>query len=392
MSKKFKYLIVIPLYNHGAAVRKVAEEVLSFYEDVLIVDDGSGDNGTKNLEGLPLKTIVFTKNCGKGAAIMAAADWGGRNNFTHIVTIDADGQHYPSDIAKLLEAARQNIFSIVIGKRNFNAAGIPALSKFGRVFSGFWAKLQTGKTIVDIQSGFRVYPVAIFNKYKIFSRRFAFEVEIVIKALWSGFDVKEVDVGVHYGADRISHFSIIKDNFRLGILNTYLTIRSMIPIPHRKYLKDKNDRLISLNPFKVVVEQAKKDGNPFHAGISAAWGAFCGTLALPGIRTMILMLGAGWFNLNRAVAFSVDKLAMPPFIPFVCIETGYFIRHGKFLTEIGWQVLGRQFLQRVWEWFLGSLLIAPVFAILIGIMTYFIGIVLRKGLLYGSKMDGRKQK
>jgi hypothetical protein len=102
---------------------------------------------------------------------------------------------------------------------------------------------------------------------------------------------------------------------------------------------------------------------------------------------MILFFGAGWFNLNRAVAFSVDKLAMPPFIPFVCIEVGYFIRHGKFLTEVSWQIIGVQFFQRLWEWVLGSIIVAPVFGLLVGSIVFVIGHILRKGFLYGSKMD-----
>lgn len=388
-NQNFKPLAVIPLYNHGAAVRKVAQEILQYYKDLLIVDDGSTDSGISEIKDLNIPVISFKKNKGKGAAILAAAQWAKEKGFSHIITIDADGQHYPSDIDKLLKASKQNPAAIIIGKRNFEEDSIPQASKFGRKFSGFWAKVQTGKTIVDMQSGFRVYPVEVFGKYKIYSKRFAFEVEIVIKAVWHGFPVEEVEVDVHYPdkKERVSHFSFIKDNFRLGILNTYLTIRAMLPIPHRKYMQDKESgKIVSLNPFKVVVEQMKKKENPLHLGISAAWGSFWGALALPGVRTMILMIGAGWFNLNRAVAFSVDKLAMPPFIPFICIEVGYFIRHGKFLTEISWQVIGVQFLERVWEWIIGSLIVAPIFALLVGTVVFFMGKILRKGFLYGSKM------
>jgi hypothetical protein len=153
----------------------------------------------------------------------------------------------------------------------------------------------------------------------------------------------------------------------------------MMPVAHRKYVKDEKGELVSVNPFKVVAEQLKMDGNPFHLGISAAWGSFWGALALPGLRNFILMIGVGWFNLNRAVAFSVDKLAMPPFIPFVCIEAGYFLRHGKFLTEISWQIIGQQFLQRVWEWILGSLIIAPIFALIVGSVVFTIGQIMRLG-------------
>jgi len=379
---RFHPLITIPLYNHAATAGKIASEAASLHKNVLIVDDGSTDGGFDKVKDLPVNIIRFQKNKGKGSAIIAAASWAKNNGFSHIVTIDADGQHFPSDIEKLLSAAKEQSSSIIIGKRNFDSETIPKASKFGRKFSGFWAKVQTGKTIVDIQSGFRVYPVEIFDKYKIFTRRFTFEVEIIIKAVWAGFDVKETEIGVHYPknrAERVSHFSFIKDNARLGVLNTYLTLRSMLPIAHRKFIKDDKGDLVSINPFKVVAEQLKSDNNPLHLGISAAWGSLLGALALPGIRSIFLIIGAGWFNLNRAVVFSVDKLAMPPFIPFVCIEVGYFLRHGKFLTEISWQIVGTQFLQRVWEWILGSLIVAPIFALIVGSIVFTIGQIMKFG-------------
>jgi Glycosyltransferases involved in cell wall biogenesis len=388
-AKKFHPLTVIPLYNHAATVNQVVQDSLRFCKDVMVVDDGSTDCGIHQIENLPVNIIHFAKNKGKGSAIIAAAEWASENKFTHIITIDADGQHYPHDIPRLVESAQANPNSIIIGKRDFSSADIPAASKFGRKFSGFWAKVQTSKKIIDMQSGFRVYPLNIFGKFKIYSRRFTFEIEIIVKAIWAGFEVKEIDVAVHYPekGTRVSHFKFIADNARLGILNTYLTVRAMMPFPHRKYIEGEKGELITLNPFKVVIEQMKREDNPFHLAVSAAWGSFWGALALPGIRTMILFVGVGWFNLNRAVAFSVDKLAIPPFIPFVCIEVGYFLRHGKFLTEVSWQIIGTQFFQRVWEWVLGSLIVAPLFGLLVGSIVFVFGHILRKGFIYGSKMD-----
>ena len=389
MFKNFKPLAVIPLYNHAGMIKRVAEESLMYCKDVMIVDDGSTDLGIHNIEKLPVNIIHFRKNKGKGAAIIAAAEWATENKFTHIITIDADGQHFPHDMPRLIEASEANPNCIIIGKRKFESPNIPAASKFGRKFSGFWAKVQTSKTIVDMQSGYRVYPLVIFGKFKIYTRRFTFEIEIIIKAIWAGFKVEEVEVDAHYPHkdERISHFKLFKDNARLGVLNTYLTIRAMMPLPHRKYIENKKGKIVSLNPFKVVVEQMKHEDNPFHLAASAAWGSFWGAIALPGIRTMLLLFGAGWFNLNRAAAFSADKLAMPPFIPFVCIQAGYFIRHGKFLTEVSWQIVGVEFFQRVWEWVLGSIIVAPVFGLLVGCVVFVIGHILRKGFIYGSKMD-----
>ncbi|MCL2144259.1 MAG: glycosyltransferase [Endomicrobia bacterium] len=381
MFKKFNPLAVIPLYNHSGTIEHIVSGSLPYCKEIMIVDDGSTDSGIRDMEKLPVNIIRFKKNKGKGAAIIAAAEWAAENKFTHIITIDADGQHYPYDIPKLLKAAEDSPNSIIIGKRKFENPDIPAASKFGRKFSGFWAKVQTGKKIIDMQSGYRVYPLSVFDKFKIYTRRFTFEVEIIIKALWAGFKVEEVEVDVHYPdkKKRISHFKFFADNARISILNTYLTIRAMIPFPHRKYIENKEGKIISQNPFKAVAEQMKNENNPFHLAVSAAWGSFWGALALPGVRAFILMVGVGWFNLNRAVAFSVDKLAMPPFIPFVCIEVGYYLRHGKFLTEISWQIIGTQFLQRVWEWILGSLIVAPVFALLVGSIVYIAGKIMRIG-------------
>ncbi|MDR3048399.1 MAG: glycosyltransferase family 2 protein [Elusimicrobiota bacterium] len=390
----FRPLIVIALYNQPSTVRKVIEESLLYCPNLLLVDDGSQDDIAPIIKDLNIGFISYAKNRGKGYAIAKSAQYAKKYDYTHILTIDADAQHYPSDIPKLLNLSKENNFDIIIGKRDFESSSIPRLSKFGRRFSSFWARVQTGKKIIDIQSGFRVYPLEVFDKFKIFSQRFGFEVEIVVKAIWSGFSVKEIPVKVYYPkkSERISHFRLFQDNARLAVLNTYLTIRAMIPIAHRKYMQNNDGETISLNPFKVILSQLKNKKEPFHLGISAAWGCFWGALALPGIRNFFLFVGVGWFNLNRLVAFSVDKLAIPPFIPFVCIEVGYYLRHGEFLTELSWQIIGRQFLQRIWEWILGSLIVAPIFAVLVGTIIFVLGHILRKGVLYGSKMDGKKPK
>ncbi|MDR2709046.1 MAG: glycosyltransferase family 2 protein, partial [Elusimicrobiota bacterium] len=380
-----KCLVVIALYNHAKTIRQVAQGCLKFCNDVLVVDDASTDGGLKEVDELPIYKISLVKNKGKGNAILEAVKFAKSNSFTHIITIDADAQHFSSDIVLFLDQISKTPNSIIIGVRDFTGLNIPAASKFGRKFGGFWVKIQTGKTIADIQSGFRVYPIFIFGKFPIYSKRFDFEVEIIVKALWAGFDVQEIAIKVFYPPkkERVSHFNFFFDNVRLGILNTYLTFRAMIPIPHKKYIFS-HQKIQSLNPFKAVLSQLKEKNNPLILGLSGGWAAFCGTLALPGVRNIILLFGVGWWNLNRLVAFSLDKLAMPPFIPFVCIETGYFIRHGHFLTHASWQVIGREFGYRVWEWFLGSLIVAPIFGFLVGLVVFVIGCILRRGLIYGS--------
>ena len=238
-----KFLAVIPLYNHGKTVRQVVQNCLRCGWPVLVVDDGSRDEGPLSLRGLEAHVITLPVNRGKGAALLTAAAWARQNGFTHLLTLDADGQHNPQDLRLLAAAARQAPQSIIIGARRFEGPHVPASSKFGRKFAGFWVHLQTGKAVSDMQSGLRCYPVDVLEVVKCWCRRYAFEVEIVVRALWAGFGVKEVEVSVYYppAGQRVSHFHKLADNLRLTLINTYLTMRSMLPIPHRQYVSGGTD-------------------------------------------------------------------------------------------------------------------------------------------------------
>lgn len=378
-----KFLAVIPLYNHGKTVRQVVQICLHCGWPVLVVDDGSRDEGPLSLRGLEAHVITLPVNRGKGAALLAAAAWARQNGFTHLLTLDADGQHNPQDLTLLATAARQAPQSIIIGARRFEGPHVPASSKFGRKFAGFWVHLQTGKAVSDMQSGLRCYPVDVLKVVKCWCRRYAFEVEIVVRALWAGFGVKEVEVSVYYppAGQRVSHFHKLADNLRLTLINTHLTMRSMLPIPHRQYVSGGTTPTVKKRGYwEVMLENLRQKDSITRNAFSGAWGIFCGSIALPGIRQVMLFWGAGWWNLNKILSISFEKLCIGPFVPALCIEAGFFMRNGRFLTEFTLQTLGRQFLQRVWEWVLGSLVVAPLLAAVAFVVVWGIGFVLHRSL------------
>lgn len=375
-----KTLIVIPHYNHFATLRRVAEGCLAQNPDVAVFDDGSDVSPEEFLKGLPVTFICFAENRGKGAVILEAARFAAARGFTHLVTIDADGQHDPKDYPLLAGAALKNPRSLVIGKRRWPEEA-PFSSRFGRKFGGFWVHFQTGKPVSDIQSGYRVYPVEMLLCLPFFSKRYAFEVEAAVRALWAGFGLEEVEISVQYPKNRVSHFSALKDNFRLSVLNTYLTVRSMIPVPHRQYcVSGKTGKITKRGYWEVMVENLKMPGSVTRNAASAAWGIFCGSIALPGLRQVMLFFGAGWWNLNKILSISFEKLCIGPLVPALCIEAGYFMRYGRFLTEFNLTTLGRQFLQRVWEWVLGSLVVAPLLAAVTFVVVWAAGFLLHRSL------------
>ena len=375
---QIKFLVVIPHYNHLNALHTVAQQCRAIWPDVLVVDDGSESFSPKLLQDLDVQCMVQPINHGKGVAILAGAAWAKEHDFTHIITIDADGQHNPKEIELFIKEATQYPHALILGVRKFDNT-VPFGSRFGRKFGNFWVHVQTGKAVQDIQSGYRCYPVDLLQVLDVWSKRYAFEVEVVVRALWAGFDVREVPIAVSYTKERISHFDKFKDNFRLTVLNTYLTVRSMIPIAHRQY-KQEAGKLVEQSYWQTLKDNLAAPGSVLRNALSAAWGIFCGSIALPGIRQVWLFGGAGWWNLNRLVSISFEKLCIGPFVPALCIEVGYFLRHGHWLTEFTMTTLGKQALQRVWEWLLGSLVVAPCLAGITFLVIAMLGWLLRRSL------------
>jgi uncharacterized protein (DUF2062 family) len=113
----------------------------------------------------------------------------------------------------------------------------------------------------------------------------------------------------------------------------------------------------------------RENTSPTQLALAAAVGVFLGTLPLIACHTLVIILTATYFRLNKVAALASSQLCMPPVVPALCIETGYFLRHGRFLTEISLETLGYQALERLYEWLLGSLVLAPLLALLIGGMT-----------------------
>ena len=136
-TEKIKPLIVIPVYNHAGTLREVVTRALAVCGDVLVVDDGSTDGSAEVLKGLPVRFIRHEKNRGKGAAILTAVEEARRLGMSHIITIDADGQHDPADMSRFMPLIKEDPLAIVVGKRRFSGKNVPFSSRFGRSFFQF---------------------------------------------------------------------------------------------------------------------------------------------------------------------------------------------------------------------------------------------------------------
>jgi glycosyltransferase involved in cell wall biosynthesis len=384
---------VIPVFNNRETVRKVAEDCRALLGKVLVVDDGSTDADlTELLAGLDVTLVSHGENQGKGEAILTASRYIEDHGGDYMITIDADGQHLPRDLEKFLPLLRTDDPAIVIGCRNFDTVNVPGSSRFGRSFANFWLLVETGVVVRDCQSGFRAYPVRHLNRLRFKGAHYDFEAEVLARGAWGGLALRMVDIDVIYPKpeERVSSFRPFLDNLRFTGIHSMLVGRRMVPFRHQQLVERKREPELSLvrHPGKVLRKLLMESATPQGLALSAAVGLFIAVLPIPFLHSVIILFFAMRFNLNKIVALNIQHLAMPPVVPALCIELGYYFRHGRWLTDLSFETVFRQFSSRFFEWFLGSLFIAPLAALFIGAVVYLSAATIRKIRCSHASKDG----
>jgi glycosyltransferase involved in cell wall biosynthesis len=228
------HLVLIPSYNTGAKVMETVRHALAVWQPVWVVVDGSTDGTAETLQALAasipeLKVFILPRNQGKGAAVLYGLQQAAAAGYTHILTMDADGQHPADMIAEFMSVSQANPDMVVLGKPMFDASA-PALRVNGRKLCNWWANLETlGVGIGDSLFGFRVYPITPLRQimeHSPWMRRFDFDPEVAVRLCWQGVRPINLVAPVRYfSADEggVSHFNYLRDNTLL----TWMHIRLM---------------------------------------------------------------------------------------------------------------------------------------------------------------------
>lgn len=224
--------VIIPTYNNSGTIRDVVTRCKMQCDDIIVVNDGCTDNTEEILHSIDGITIVSLRsNSGKGTALKEGFRKALSMGFSYAITLDADGQHYPEDIACLLDANIKNPGSLIIGERkDLEKQERSGGSKFANAFSNFWFFVQTWCLLKDTQTGYRLYPLKKLHGLCFLTSRYEAELELLVFAAWHGVKQVSVPVNVYYPPkeERVSHFRPIPDFTRITILNTILCVLACV--------------------------------------------------------------------------------------------------------------------------------------------------------------------
>lgn len=234
-----KCCLVVPHFNHLTSFQTFLPKLVGLSLPCVVVDDGSDAEVKSALRELlkPEQNIHLYEhpnNRGKGAAMWTGAHAARALGYTHMLQIDADGQHNVADVSRFLELSQAHPNAIVSGAPQFDDSA-PKARVYGRKITDFWVALETGSlNIKDSLCGFRIYPLAefelIFDKYHI-GKRMDFDTDVLVKSVWEGVDVQFIETDVVYLENNNSHFHYLADNLRLIWLHTRLMLGMLVRLP-----------------------------------------------------------------------------------------------------------------------------------------------------------------
>lgn len=310
-------VVLIPTYNNAGTLAQVISDVKEYASDVIVVNDGSTDNTAEILTAIEdIRIISYAENRGKGYALKLglskAYEWG----YRYAITIDSDGQHYADDIAVFVERIEQSPDTLLIGARNLTADNMPSKNTFANKFSNFWFKIETGQSLSDTQSGYRLYPLKKLQNIRLVTRRYEFEVEIIVRAAWRGVKVENVPIKVYYAPDdkRVSHFRPLRDFTRISLLNSVLVLYALLVYYPWRFVR-------SLTPDNIhhFIDKHITHSSDSNAKMAAAMGlgVFCGIVPLWGYQMILAGVVAHLLRLNKVVAIVFSNVSIPPMIPFI---------------------------------------------------------------------------
>ena len=372
--------VIIPSFNNGVFLGDLLQGVQRYCRDVIVVNDGSTDQtGDILAEAGKVEVITFPENMGKGKALRAGFSRALDMGFDYAVTMDSDSQHSPSDLPAFLQFIGNGQETLVIGSRVLKDKNMPGKNRFANWLSSFWFRVETGLKMKDTQSGYRLYPIRQLQGIRLFSGRYELELEILVKAAWSGTKIRNIPVNVHYPpkGERVTHFRPFMDFARISLLNTYLVLVGLLYYRPRMVIRKYRQKTLK----QIFQEDIIRSDTPRYViALSIAFGVFMGIFPVWGYQLVIGFFFAHLFKLNKAIFFIAANISIPPMIPailYLSYVTGsYVLGEGSWQVDIELNLLSIG--ENLKQYLTGSIAFATIAGIFTGALSYAILLLFKR--------------
>jgi len=215
-----RVVAVIAAFNEGPHIREVVLGTRPHVDAVIVVDDGSTDGTAAAAEAAGAEVVRHAVNRGKGVAVRSGLAAVRGRGFSHVLLMDGDLQHRPSDVPRLVEAAVGENADVIVGARSFDRAQMPASRYWSNVIGSWALGGLVGVPIRDTQSGFRLIRLSALQPLTLTSTGYEIETEMLIRLARRGSTVREVPVALAYdGAP--SKLRPVRDTTRTCFLALY---------------------------------------------------------------------------------------------------------------------------------------------------------------------------
>lgn len=220
MKNKGKVALLIPAYNEEKHICKVIQNCLCYQLDIIVVDDGSGDKTSQVVESLKRKNnhqlilLKHLKNKGKGAALDTGFKYALAQKYQGVITLDADNQHDPQEIKNFLTMIKKEEPDLIIGSRFSNTQGMPFIRLATNYVTSWIISKLAGQKVEDVQSGFRFINDKIIKNIELKTKNFETEPELILKAAWLGYQIKNIPIKTIYYDGFVSQVNKFSDTIK----------------------------------------------------------------------------------------------------------------------------------------------------------------------------------
>ena len=369
---------LIPASDHPTTLREVIEACLHEGLRVIVIDDNETTSHSTMLADLDVDRISLPHRSNRTAAIRAGAALAHERGFTAAITLAAGcSSRAASDTGSLLRATKNRWPAIIVGEALPDRAGMNGSWWIGKLMNDLCLRLESGRNLPGTHSICRLYPLDFLNG-KFLSESDGFETEALVRAAWSGLPV----IATPANAPAVPPCGGFISRMRRCALHAWLITLSLLPWRARPQPPTGQNETTAtsplLHPVQFFRQLCVEHSSPLELAAAAWVGIFIGALPIIPFGIAAIVYVCHRLHLNKLAGAGASNVCVAPFVPFLCIQVGQFMRHGAWWTTFTRHALVNEIHLRLWEWLLGALIVGPILATLGGFLTYALIVRLRK--------------